>query len=74
MTHVESESIFDLIQNSKTSLVDKLYGVVTITDTGSTDYNLQASWACKAIFQSLSSLAKHVSLLLFVFLHYLWYY
>lgn len=72
MSTIHCESIFDLIQNNlKPGLINRLYGgdglpvsadVKNVQQISSENevYSSQVSWACKAIFQSLPSLSKHV--------------
>lgn len=69
---IQCESVFDLIQNNlKPGLINRLYGGdglllpadVKNNQQASSEnegYNSQVLWACKAIFQSLPSLSKHV--------------
>ena len=72
MSTIQCESIFDLIQNNlKPGLINRLYGGDGLVSTDAKNvqqtsnenevYSNQVSWACKAIFQSLPSLSKHVS-------------
>lgn len=63
------DSIFSLIQDLPPTKIDKLYGGVpaaglTVAPTSnagtSESAESQASWACKAVFQSLSSVSKNI--------------
>lgn len=61
------ENIFDLIQDLPTNKADRLYGaeqgggLVKLSQVESVTETLQtSSWACKAVFQSLSSISKNI--------------
>lgn len=60
------QNIYEYIRNEKPLTVDKMYGripkIINIDDSKEKDnieFSKQSPWACKAIFQSLSSLSKN---------------
>jgi transcription initiation factor TFIIH subunit 4 len=60
------QSIYEYIRNEKPLTVDKMYGRIPkvintdeIKEKDKIEFSKQSPWACKAIFQSLSSLSKN---------------